>query len=264
MGFRLPKMIHDLLMNLGIAVLLLGAYLARSVSLYADLGLPPYTGFLIMAVGALMLFLAYILPYGTASSNRQRLGAGDPPRYFRGQLEIVTDPHPAFRMNGAAYELHKPAEPFFASFGAPDWMDDSDAAYAGWNAEHLSRDEFKQMYTAYTTAYFYAAGAEVRVDGYGLIKSVTFYPQGCKVDDMELYKADFRTSLGITGDSRPEDIVKAYGRPSSRHTDTKPNVLGQMDDNLRYRFGDEVLQFGYTDGKFCSVCLYWDPGKVFN
>lgn len=249
--------------NIGIALLLLGMLGMRSHGLFAGLGLPPYTGLLVMAAGALLIMLSFVVPSGTDIPHPRRVKTGAPAEPVYGQVEVTVDQRPAFRFRGAVYELRKPAEQFFASFGAPEWMDDSDAAYSGWNAENLTREEFSQMFLAYTTGYFYSAGIEVRVDGEGLIKSFNIYTRRNTSGDMRIDEADFRTSLGITRDSRAEDIIKAYGRSSSRHTDTELNVLGQRDDNLYYRFGDEGLSFNYTDGSMRSVCLFWDPKRIF-
>lgn len=263
MGFRLPKQLPDIIFKIGVGLLLVGVWSMRSNGFFTQMGLSPYTGLLVSAAGGLLMFISLSVPSGEPIPGPSRVDKGGQAPHIDSLSEIVTDPGLAFRCRGAEYALRKPADQFFASFGAPDWMDDSNAAYSGWNAENLTLEEFSNMYLAYTTAYYYEAGIEVSVDNGGLIKSVTFLPYGTKAGEMTLGGADVRTSLGINRDSRPDDILKVYGRPASRRTDTAPNVLGQMDDNIRYRFGESVLAFNYTNGRMQGMCLFWDPKKVF-
>ncbi|MDD1778222.1 MAG: hypothetical protein LUQ65_08645 [Candidatus Helarchaeota archaeon] len=164
-----------------------------------------------------------------------------------GVYVVSTKPTLAFGDGYSTYMLGQSMSNFLSSFGPAENVEVD--TYSGLNAENLTREEYSKRYLAYTKSHYYVNdGIIITEDKAGKIKGVIFYVIG----DAKIKSANVRTQQGISRGASLRKIVKTYGSPFKV---TEYELLGFKDMHVYYRFGNDVLSFGFKDGILETISM---------
>ena len=166
-----------------------------------------------------------------------------------GVFEIATKPSLKFAEGGNVYKMGQAMADFLSSFGPAEIIKED--TYAGFNAQHFTKDEYSRQYLAYTKSHYYVNdGVIITEDKEGRIRSIIFYVMG----DNTLKNANVKTQEGITRGASLREIVKTYGEPFKKKE--KISILGYQDTQIYYRYGDDVLSFRFRDGVLETINMH--------
>ncbi|MGZ5436007.1 MAG: hypothetical protein ACXWID_13145 [Pyrinomonadaceae bacterium] len=181
----------------------------------------------------------------------------EPARAAR-SFTIVTKPFLAFKDGSSVYKLGQPMSAFLASFGSAEKIERDEDKYG----KIWTQEEYAKTYAAYSKTHYYGNdGLVITEDKGGAIFGITCYVVASKSDTVgAILPANCRTEEGITLESSLGEVIERYGAPFKRdmweysNTATYPERL-ELYLNIYYKYGDDVLFFGFKDGRLQTINL---------